>query len=109
MADVIKVLGQLNPAATTLTTLYTVPTATSATASSIAICNEAAVAGTFRVSIAVAGAADNVKQYLYYDQALYANDTFIATIGITLGAGDVVRAYASSATMAFSLFGLERG
>ena len=40
MATTYKVLGQSNPAATTATTLYTVPAATSAIASTITICNQ---------------------------------------------------------------------
>lgn len=106
MAQTLKVLGQVNPSATTLTTLYTVPGATTVTASTILCCNQS-TAGSFRVSVAVAGAVDNAKQYLYYDVAIAANATFGATIGITLGAADVVRVYASSATMSFNLFGVE--
>ena len=108
MADTLKVLGQSNPSATTLTTLYTVPAATSAVCSSIVVCNQAASAGTFRIAVRVAGAAIAAKQYLYYDTAIAANDTFVATIGISLAATDVVSVYASSATMSFNLFGVER-
>ena len=108
MADTLKVLGQSNPSATTLTTLYTVPAATTAVCSSIVVCTQAASAGTFRVSVRVAGAADTAKQYLYYDTAIAANDTFVATIGVSLAATDVVSVYASSATMSFNLFGVER-
>jgi len=39
MANTYKVLGQSNPSETTATTLYTVPSATSAVCSTIAICN----------------------------------------------------------------------
>lgn len=108
MADTIKVLGQSNPSATTLTTLYTVPASTTAVCSSIVVCNQAASAGTFRVSVRVAGLADTAKQYLYYDVTIAANDTFTAVIGISLGAADVVSVYASSGTMSFNLFGVER-
>lgn len=107
MAETRKVLGQLNPGATTLTKLYTVPAATQTVGSSIVVCNQAAAVGSFRVSVRVAGAADNAKQYLYYDEPLDANDTFIATIGMTLGATDEVWVYASAATMSFNLFGAE--
>ena len=103
----LKVLAQLNPAATTLTTLYTVPGATTAAVSSIVICNQAASDATFRISVAIAGAADNAKQYLYYDTTVNANDSFVATIGSTLGAADVVRAYASTTTLSFVAFGAE--
>lgn len=107
MTDALKVLGQSYPAAQTLTTLYTVPASTQATASSIVVCNQQPTLAKFRVSIAPSGAADASSQYLYYDQWLQPNDTFIATIGITLGATDVVRAYSSSGTISFSLFGVE--
>lgn len=106
MTDTVKTLAQLNPSATTLTDFYTVPAATSATISSITICNQS-TATTFRVSIAVAGSANNVKQYIYYDTDLAANRTYIATIGITLAATDVVRVYAGSTNLSFNLFGVE--
>lgn len=101
-----KVLGQLNPGATTLTAIYTVPAATQAVVSSITVCNQG-VDGTFRVSVAVAGAANNAKQYLYYDLAILANDTFAASLGMALGALDEVRGYASHANMSFNVFGVQ--
>lgn len=106
LAESLKVLAQVNPAATTLSTLYTVPSSTSATASSLVVCNQGADA-TFRVSVAVAGAADNAKQYIYYGLSIPANETFIATIGLTLAQTDVVRVYCSTANCSFSLFGCE--
>lgn len=107
MAQTLKTLAQLNPSATTLTTLYTVPGATSTAVSSIVVCNQAGSDATFRVSVQIAAAADNAKQYLYYDTVVEANDTFIATIGISLATTDVVKVYASSGTLSFSLFGTE--
>jgi hypothetical protein len=106
MAETLKTLAQLNPSAA-LTTLYTVPAATSTVCSSIVICNQSASVGTFRISVAVAGEADSAKQYIYYDQTLAAKSTFIATIGMTLAATDVVRVFPSSASMSFNLFGSE--
>lgn len=105
--NVLKVLGQVVPSATTLTTLYTVPAATSAVCSTIVVSNNSATATSFRVSVAVAGAADNAKQYIYVDIPISGNDTFMATIGISLATTDVVRVYATLATLAFSLFGQE--
>tara|TARA_R110000822_G_scaffold235648_1_gene366440 strand:+ start:178 stop:507 length:330 start_codon:yes stop_codon:yes gene_type:complete len=107
MTNTVKVLGQSAPLATTLTVLYTVPALTRTTSSSIVICNRSVVDATFRVSVAVSGAADATKQYLYYDQAVEANSTFIATIGITLSLTDEVRVYASAADLSFNLFGVE--
>jgi hypothetical protein len=59
------------------------------------------------VSIAVAGAATSNKDYIYYDLPIGANDTFIATIGITLATTDEVRVYASNTNLSFSLYGSE--
>ncbi len=107
MADTAKTLGQSNPAAVTLIDLYTVPAATSAVIGSIIICNQAAASATFRISVAVAGASDTAKQYIYYDETVPGNKTFIATIGITLATTDVLRIYASTANISFNLSGVE--
>ena len=107
MATIYKVLGQSSPSATTETALYTVPSATSFVASSVIVCNRSAVLSTFRISIAVGGGATANKDYIYYDLPIGANDTFIATIGVTLAATDVVRVYASNTNLSFSLYGSE--
>ena len=107
MAEAIKILGQANPSATTLTDLYTVPAATTATASTLAICNRTSSTITVRVSVAVAGASDDVKQYLLYDRKILKNDSEFLTIGITLAATDVVRVYTSALGASFNLFGVE--
>ena len=107
MAIAIKVLGQSNPLAASLTTLYTVPALTSTVCSSIVVCNRSATDTTFRVAVRPAGAAISNEMYLYYDVTLAGNDTFIATIGITLATTDVVSVYATLATLSFNLFGQE--
>lgn len=107
MAEAFKVLAQLSPSATTLTDLYTVPGSTTATVSTISICNHNSSPITFRVSVAVAGASDDTKQYIFRDQQILGNDSVFATIGITLGAADVVRVYSSSTNVSFNLFGVE--
>lgn len=105
MAATLKVLGQSAPVAATLTTLYTVPAATSSVGSSIVVCNRSAVATSFRVAVRPAGAAISNEHYIYYDVAINGNDTFIATIGITLATTDVVSVYATLATLSFNLYG----
>lgn len=107
MAEALKVLAQTAPAYGTLTDGYTVPAITSAVVSSIVICNQSVTATTFRVSVAVVGAADAVKQYLFYDETLLGNDTFTAVLGITLGAADVIRVYSGNGSVSFSFFGAE--
>jgi hypothetical protein len=107
MATTYKVLGQLEPAATTETTLYTVPSATEAVCSTLSVCNRATAAATFRVRIKINNEADADKQFVMFDAPIAAKDTLLLTFGSTLGAGDVVRAYSSNADTAFSLFGSE--
>lgn len=107
MATAYKVLGQSNPAATTATTLYTVPALTSTVCSTVNVCNQAASAGSFRIAVRPAGAVLAAQHYLCYDTAIPANDAISLTIGITLATTDVVTVYASSATMSFNLFGSE--
>lgn len=107
MGEVVKVLAQVSPAATTQTTLYTVPGATVAVLSSLVVCNQNATSITFRVRIQVGGAANDVKQFIYYDVTVFGGDTFVATIGISLAAADVVTCYASATNVSFNLFGVE--
>ena len=107
MPTTYKVLAQSNPSATTATTLYTVPSATSSVVSTITICNQAASAGTYRIAVRPAGASLTASQYVAYDIAIAANDTTALTLGITLATTDVVTVYASAATMSFAAFGSE--
>jgi hypothetical protein len=107
MPTVYKTLGQSNPAATTATTLYTVPSSTSTVLSTLTVCNQASTAGTFRIAIRPAAASLTASQYIAYDTPIAANDTIALTLGITLATTDVVTIYASSATMSFSAFGSE--
>jgi hypothetical protein len=106
MATQYKTLGQVNPPATTLTTLYTVPALTSAIISTITVANLGAAA-TFRLAVRVGGAAINNKHYLAYDVSLPAGLAQTMTLGITLAATDVISVYASTANLAFNAFGSE--
>ena len=106
MAETQKILGQAAPAAGVLADCYTAPNR--AVCSSVIACNRDGANDTLiRISVAVNAAADSAKQYLYYDLPLFAADTFIATIGWTLGISDVIRVYTDIATASFNLFGVE--
>lgn len=107
MADSLKVLGQADLDATTLTDIYTVPSGASASISSVVVCNRSSSADSFRLAVAPAGASDDPAHYLYYDVPIPANDTFVCTIGITLGATDVIRAYGGTTDISVSVFGVE--
>lgn len=107
MATNYKVLGQANPAATTATTLYTVPSATSAVVSTIAVCNQGASAATFRIAIRPAGATLAAQHYIAYDSTVTANNTTFITVGVSLATTDVITVYASNTSLSFSAFGTE--
>jgi hypothetical protein len=55
----------------------------------------------------VAGAADTSAQYIAYDVLLDTNETRSFTLGIALGAADVIRVYSSTGTVSFNGFGVE--
>jgi glucose-6-phosphate dehydrogenase assembly protein OpcA len=107
MPTVYKVLGQSNPAATTATTLYTVPASTSAVVSSISVANLTATAATFRISVRPAGAVQTNAMYIGYDITVGASDSTIITVGLTLATTDVITVYASTASLAFQAYGSE--
>ena len=79
MPTVYKVLGQSNPAATTATTLYTVPASTSAILSTVTVCNQAATSASFRIAVRPGGATLAAQHYVAYDIAIAANDTTCLT------------------------------
>ena len=106
MPTVYKVLGQSNPAATTNTTLYTVPAATSTVCSTLSVAN-IGVSTTFRVAVRPAGATLANQHYIVYDSVINAGSAVFLTLGVSLATTDVVTVYAGTATVAFGLFGSE--
>ena len=107
MATVYKVLGQSAPSATTDTTLYTVPSATSAVVSTITVCNRSVAATSFRIAVRPAGASIANQHYVVYDGAIAANDLLAFTLGLTLAATDVITVRAGTADLTFNAYGSE--
>lgn len=107
MPTVYKVLGQINPAASTATTLYTVPAGNSSVISTLTVCNQLGTAANFRVAIRPAGETLSNKHYLNFDTQVPGFDQLALTIGITLATTDVVTVFANTANVSFNLFGTE--
>ena len=109
MADNARLLGQVAPAATTETDLYTVTAPVTGTVvSSVVVCNRGATATTFRIGIRDGGVGVLQDQdYLYFDISIPANDTFIATIGATIETLHEIKVFAGNANLTFTAFGIE--
>lgn len=107
MAESFKILGQLNPLGATLTDLYTVPALTSTSISTLVVANRSGTATTFRASVAIAGASDDPKQYMFYDYPIDGNASVTVTIGMTLATTDKLRVYSGAGTLSYNVFGVE--
>ena len=107
MPTTYKVLGQSAPAATTATTLYIVPAATSTVVSTIVVSNRVITDATYRIAIRPLGAALANQHYIAYDVTVGGGDSTTLTLGVTLAATDVVTVYASTADTSFNIFGSE--
>jgi hypothetical protein len=107
MPTTYKVLGQVNPSATTATTLYTVPASTQTVVSTISVCNQASTAATYRIAVRPAGETLAAKHYIVYGATVPASDSTMITVGLTLATTDVVTVYASSANLSFNAYGSE--
>jgi hypothetical protein len=106
MASTYKVLAQLNPSATTATTLYTVPSATSTVCSTLVVAN-LGTSTSFRIAVRPAGASLASQHYIAYDNSIAQNSSVFLTIGLSLATTDVITVYAGTADLAFNLYGTE--
>ena len=100
-----KVLGQANPAATTVTTLYT--SAGTVVISTLVICNQASSSMTYRIAVKPTADTLSTLHYIAYNAALAANETIALTLGITMSAAENIIVYSSNASTSFNLFGTE--
>lgn len=107
MSYTYRVLGQRAPSSTTDTNIYTVGAGKQAIISTIIIANRAATGASYRIAVRPAGTTLANEHYIAYGVAIAANDSTALTLGLTLGAGDVITIYASSANLSFGVFGTE--
>jgi glucose-6-phosphate dehydrogenase assembly protein OpcA len=105
--ETIKSASYLLPAANTLSTLYTVPSSTQAVVSTINVCNTASADATYRIAIVPNGVSITNANYIVYNATISGNETIAFTQGITMDSGDLLRVFASSASVAFNAFKME--
>lgn len=108
MATTYKILGQASPADTNNANLYTVPSGTQSVSSTLVITNVGASAASATVWVRQAGATASNANCLLNAGSVPVNDLKGITIGITLGATDVVTVKSSAGgSLTFHLFGSE--
>lgn len=107
MATNYKVLGQVATAATTDTTLYTVPAGQMTIVSTLIVANRSATAATYRIAIRPDAATLANLHYIAFDVPVPANDSATLTLGLTMDAADVITVRASTADLTFNVFGSE--
>jgi hypothetical protein len=105
--ETIKSASYLLPAANTLSTLYTVPSSTQAVVSTINVCNTASADATYRIAIVPNGVSITNANYLVFNATIAGNETVAFTQGITMDSGDLLRVFASTASVAFNAFKME--
>ena len=101
--NVRYVIDQTNPGAASLTDAYTVPAGTKLLFNFV-VANRSAVATSLRFSIAIAAAADSNEQYVAYDLPIAGNDVYESPM-FKANATDVLRVYATLATLSFTISG----
>ena len=103
-----KILGQENPTANTLTTIYDVPDSNTAVVSTVSFCNSSTSANAFVTMYAVkSGEQPGTKNLITNRAILPQTDTLIFTIGMTLGANDRIVANVTTSGIGATVFGSE--
>jgi hypothetical protein len=103
-----KVLGQNHPTGSPESNLYTVPASTQAVVSTLTITNVTGTSSLARVWVRIGGASTSSTNNLMYDVPVAGNTVAAFTLGLTLGAGDIVTIRSDSGNrLTFQLFGSE--
>ena len=106
MATNYKVLGQVAPAATTVT-MYTVPASTAAIVTNIIITNRHSSTSSYRIAVRPTGSTTAVEHFIAYDVDAPGLGTTALTLGLTLQAAYVIEVTSSSSNLTFNAFGSE--
>lgn len=100
------ILGQSSPAATTLTSVYTVPANTLSILNITVVNRSTTTAGNIRIALSATGTPTD-SEYIEYDANILPTGVLERT-GIALDEGKRVVVYASSTDFSVSVYGLEQ-
>jgi translation initiation factor 2B subunit (eIF-2B alpha/beta/delta family) len=108
VATSYKILGQAALTDNTDTVVYTVPAATQAVVSTVAICNQSASTMLFKIAFRPsADGSTTAKHYFINNASIDPYTVFTATIGATLATGDKVIVSSAAVSASVSVFGSE--
>lgn len=107
MAEVLQKLGESAPSAATATTLYDCDSSAGAAVAYVSVCNRSTTPTSFRLGVDVGGSGDTDSQWSYYDCPIGANETLEVMRGTTMADNDLLRCYATLATLSFNAYGVE--
>ncbi len=99
------ILSRVNPPAMVETVLFQVPVSSRAFVEGITVCNRSSNAQSLRISISAQGLPTALKDFVYFDLPIRANDTLLVELDFTMNASDVIRIFASSVDLSFILYG----
>ena len=107
-----KILGQVQPGANAMTTIYTVPASTNTVVTTITICNQSANNLTVNVAANISGDAITTKNYLITNYNLEAAETLVleprlAMLEGSLLSANITGANASTANVSVNAYGVE--
>lgn len=109
MAVSYKILGQVVPNGTAVSTLYTVPASTSTVISTISVANRSQGEVKFRIAIVPSGEQLSGQHYISYNTPCSGQDSTFITTGFTLASGDSIVVFADNNQLSFGAFGMEIG
>jgi hypothetical protein len=107
-----KILGQVQPGANAMTTIYTVPASTNTVVTTITICNQSANNLTVNVAANISGDAITTKNFLITNYILEAAETLVLEPRLAMLAGsllsaNITGAEASVSNVSVNAYGVE--
>lgn len=86
----------------TYATLYNTSASNQAVISTIAVCNTASTAATYRIGLDTTEGSPGSSEWLVYDAVVAGNDTVFLTLGLALDSSKYIRVSSSANTVTFT-------